>query len=224
MSKVSVAQFVEINRVLNKSYETEIERDIAIMSILSGKPEDYFERLTLRELRESREAIAIPDINKVSAPKKYLRAGKRTYAPVFMFNELTASQYIDATSFIKGADIDANIIIESLPEILASICVPTRRSLTGRKRLKYLAINHKTVAEDMRSADIMESYAIAVFFSNVLITFLKVTGDYLALKMIEGKAATKTTLSKAEKAALSTIIAKLGVGTISQDGSQTSTA
>jgi hypothetical protein len=211
LKDLSVRKFVKLYEIQRDAdgYETEVDKEVALLSVLHDKPEEYYLGMTLKEFAKAKAGLNIISVDSVEPkPERYIKANGRVYAPLYDFKKLTGGQFVDATRFCK----DPEAIIENLPKILASFCVPTKRTLFGRKKLPYMSVDHEDVARDMEEASIYDAYSIALFFWAVWKGSLEITGDYLVKTAIAKKAKTGTEFSKAEAAGLLSILEAYGDG------------
>lgn len=207
--KLSIRKYIELNEIITAKYTDEIDREIDLLTCLTGKPAEYFLNLNLHQWNKERAILQALNLDNITAkPAKYITANGNTYAPVYNFSKLTAGQLVDITHFLK----EPEKLIPNLPQIMACFCLPTKRGLFGRKTLKYLTVPHSEVSKDMESANIFDAYAIAVFFYLVLRGFLSNTAGYLTKKTIAAKAATGKELTTAETTALLAILELFGDG------------
>ncbi|ASZ14518.1 hypothetical protein KTO58_01215 [Chitinophaga pendula] len=173
--KVTLGMFQALDDIRNSpNFESEIERDINILACYTGKPIHHYEVMHLTDLRRELHKIRfLSEDMPVSKPSKYLKANGRTYKVVYDFRELRAGQYIDAMSFGK----DRGAMVQEMHNILASICLPVRKSLVkGRNRPQiYGSIPHNIVAEDMRAVNFQEAYGVALFFYQLWTEFYQST-------------------------------------------------
>jgi hypothetical protein len=212
LKDISVKQFIELKTIIDaKNYADEIDREVDLLSTLTGKEKEFFLNLNLYDWRKYRNELSVLNLDKIE-PKaeRFIKANGKIYAPIYEFDELTAGQLVDITHFLKNPEN----LIQNLPQILASFCVPTKRTLFGRKKLSYLSVPHSKVAEDMKAASIFDAYSIAVFFCHVLNSFLENTAGYLTKTAIQAKTAKGETLTTEETKALFLILERFGVGTI----------
>jgi hypothetical protein len=218
LKELSVKKFLHLKDIIEaKHFDNEIDREIALLVCLTGKPEDFFLNLTMSDLRTWTRKTDFLSLEQIEGkPQRLIKANGNYYAPVYDFSKLTAGQLVDITYFLKEPE---NLLF-NLPKILASFCLPTKRTLTGRKNLAYLSTPHEKVAEDMESASILDAYSIAVFFWNVLKGFLQSTGDCLVKTMIETKTAKGQTITPTETKALLTILLTFGDGITARKKSQ----
>lgn len=208
INTLSVETYIQaVNIIQANHYESEIDREIEILSCLTGKSEEYYSNMLMSDFKKARNKVAFINIDNIAAVSpRYIKANGKTYAPVYEFDRLTAAQLLDVTHFIK----DATQIVNNLPQILASICVPTKQTLRGRKLLPYLAVSHKQVAEDFKKASIVDGYGVAVFFYQVWKSLIETTGGYLVREVLRSKT---TRLTEMEKAGLLNILQMYGDGT-----------
>ena len=122
-------------------YDNEIDREIDLLSCYTGKPEDYFLNLKMADFKKQSDKLVFLELKNITPEaKKYIKANGRTYAPIYNFHNVTTKQYVEIISFAK----EPTKIIENLAKILASICVPTKLTISGkRKNLTYVTLSHK---------------------------------------------------------------------------------
>jgi hypothetical protein len=214
MKEITVKQFIAVMDILqDEFYVTETDRDVALLACLTGKPEAYFLEMKLNEFKAWKNKLEVIDLDSIEAKApKHLKVNGKTYAPIFDFRKLSAGQFVDVTTFCK----DPEEIINNLPKILASLCVPTKRGLFGYKLQPYLSVEHEEVANDMLEASIIDAYGIALFFWAVWKGSLEITGDSLVREILKKKEATKTPLTKNETAGLLHILNLYGDGITAQ--------
>lgn len=212
LKEISIKKYIELKAIIEaKHFEDEVDREVALLSCLTGKDEQFFLNLNLFDWRKQREQLEILNLENIEGKAaKYITANGNIYAPVYDFSKLTAGQLVDITHFLK----EPEKLIQNLPLILASFCLPTKKTLFKRKTLNYLSVPHSKVAEDMESASIFEAYSIAVFFYLVLNKFLQNTAGYLTTKTIQSKTAKGAKLTTEETKALLAILEMFGGGTI----------
>lgn len=171
LKDISINKFNVIQELINSNHYTiEIDREIDILAEVYEKKEDYFLNLSLLKFKKFTEKLAFLKLENIQpAPLKYIKANGKIYAPIYDFTKLTAAQFIDITHFAQGKE---NFLL-NLPKILASICVPTKLTLRGRKSLNYDSANHATISQNFEAANIYDAFAIAIFFCTILENFLK---------------------------------------------------
>lgn len=153
-SKVTIRQFVELKDL---KLENDLETKITILSIITGKPEDYFYDMELSKLREYASGVSF--INKV--PSEKIKYTFKIKGIKFVANtdirSYKGSDYIDLMNYCK----DGSKINDNLHNILSVICKPYkwfREVKMSKKEKADLFYEHLTI-------DI--AYPIAVFFYRV---------------------------------------------------------
>lgn len=214
LKDLSVKKFIDLYDIQQATFfETPIDKEIALLTCLFDKPEAFFLEMNLKEFTKWRNELNFISIDGVEPkPLRYIRANGRVYAPCYKFvSEVTGGMLVDSTRFAS----DKDKIIENLPQILASFCLPTKKTFYGRKKLKYnVDVPHEEAARDMEEANIFDAYSIALFFWAVWKGSLEVTGHSLVRKIIAKKKATKTPLTKEETEGLLHILQMSSGGTI----------
>lgn len=210
MHDITVNKFIALNDILTAShYESEIDRNIDLLACITGKDREYYESLTMHAYKKECERLAFLTLESIEGkPKRYIKANGKIYAPIYDFRKLTAGQLVDVTHFTK----ESAKIIDNLPKILASICVPTKKTFTGRKKLPYLSTEHEDVAADMGKASFFDAYSIALFFWAVYNGSMQIIGNSLVKKILAKKKAANQKLTEQERAAILTILKMYGGG------------
>jgi len=213
LNDISVKKYIALCGILkSNSYPDAIDREVALLSCLTGKSEDFYLNLTLSELSKCSKEFDFIKLDTVEAkPTRFINANGKMYAPVYDFSKLSAGQFADATYSLV---MDAGDIIENIPKILASICIPTKSGLFGRKLLKYGSIDRNTVIEDMEAASILDAYSIATFFRNAWDAFMINGGHLLISEAIRKKDEAGTPFTGEEKAAMLVILEAYGDGVV----------
>lgn len=211
LKDITVKKFIDAYQIINADhYDTETDRDIALLACLYDKPEDFFLNMSFPVFNEYRRKLEVINLDKVEGrAAKYIKVNGKTYAPVYNFKKLSASQFIDVTHFCK----DPEKIIENLPKILAAFCLETKKTLFGRKLIPYdLGERHEEVSKELEDATMFDAYSIALFFYHVWNGSLKITGGYLVQQILKKKEATKTNLTANEQAGILNILETYGDG------------
>lgn len=143
--KITVKQFQEISKV-NDSNLDQLDKQIKIYSIATGKSEDFILNLPLDKIKKLANESQV--VNKGQA--KYLFINGTLYKFVGIANSLNAGQYIDLKNFAKD-------FIGNLHKMLAIIYKPV-----------FGKYDHAKVSEDMLKADIGKVYGTLFFCSKVL--------------------------------------------------------
>lgn len=100
---LSIGQYQEIDRITRAGLD-ELETQVAVLSILTGKSEAQLLRLPLAEYTETagKAAFLRKPLETVPAVRKEYRVGEFTLRPCQDYRKLTAGQYIDFQTFTRG--------------------------------------------------------------------------------------------------------------------------
>ena len=118
-NKLTIGQYMEIQAVSRNESLEEIDRQVQILSILSGLPEDEILHLPIAEYKEmvARSAFLNPEnLNFRGVAKKYILGGFEL-VPCRDFRKLETAQYIDFQTY--SPDLDKYLV-----EFLSVILVP----------------------------------------------------------------------------------------------------
>ncbi|MBV7534060.1 hypothetical protein [Chitinophaga sp. sic0106] len=194
-NRITVGKFQELYDILQgKNFDSDIARDIALLSALEGKPADYYEDMLVTDFRKEKEKLSwlsLSDIPAVPIPSR-LKVNGREYQIVYEFDQLNAGQFIDVVSVSKTPE--ENIL--NMHKLLAAICLPIRRKkfwgiTRGEALGKYGDIPFHQVAEDMLSVPILQAQAAALFFYRVWEEYLRVIPGCLERKVQQGRTLTE---------------------------------
>lgn len=180
--QITVGKFQQLYDIIQgMNFDTELERQIHLLSCLEDKPVEHYESMRINDLKEAVARTAFLHTGEIPRvkPKRYLHACGKVFRPVYDFRLLSAGQFIDALSMAKTPEEH----ILNLNRMLAAICLPTKRSLRGRVTRKYGDVPFDDVAECMLQVPILEAQAVALFFYRAWENFLKSMPGFLEEKM-----------------------------------------
>ena len=180
-AKLTIKQFLKCKQISELESDP-IDKNIKLLSEVTGKPIEYFENLPLGELKDNLYKLAqIESLHENSkVHMKFKIKGKR-FEVIWREQELTAAQYIDVCAFTK----DPEQILYNIHNILASICV--ERTWYG-KRLKYDGAKHKDIAELFYNhMTIEQAYPIMLFFCRYYEALAESIETYLSKEVEELK-------------------------------------
>lgn len=162
----------------SENHDSELERDVKLLSLLSGKEEAYYDEMTMPEFNQHRAHLAFLDKLPVTETNEVIKVNGKEYKICLDAFKLTAGQYTDLMHFSK----QPNAFTSGLHLILACICLPKN---TGFKRgwQKYGDTNHSEVADNLLDANYLDCYNAAVFFWNLSSAFRTATVDYLTREL-----------------------------------------
>lgn len=168
---LTIDEFQKVHTIIDTDYETEADRQIALVAALSQTQEEKVLRWPLEKIKAAVNEISfIYDLSTLPTKlSKFALVGKRLYTIEHDIRKLSAGQYIDFTSFAKEDTI------QNLHNIMACITTPVFKRYDGRK--------HATIAKEIQQKmSVAQSYPIAFFFSKVWLDFTKNIQDYSAKK------------------------------------------
>lgn len=145
---LTVKQFQHISKI-SKSSKDELDKQIEIVSYLSGKSEDEVLKLPLDKIKQvfSECGFAAPS----TGLHKYIFVNGILYKGCLDITSLDAGQYIDLKNFAKQG------INENLHNLLACVYKPV-----------FGKYNHSKIANDMLKAKLNKVYGLVFFYSAVL--------------------------------------------------------
>jgi hypothetical protein len=151
--KLMLGQYLLIQEVMKEEGLDELDKQVRVLSILSGIADEEILHLPIAEYKEmalQSKFLERTDITLHQMAKRYL-VGEWELIPVTDYRKLEAGQYIDFTNF--SGDMDKNMV-----ELLSTILVPKgHRYNDGYDLLEV----QKAIREDMSVAD---AVSIAGFF------------------------------------------------------------
>lgn len=177
---LTIAKYQELYSVDWEDME-EIDRQVAIISILSDKTEEEVLALPLTEygkLAAQTEFLTREPNVKNRTPNK-VKINGREYEVLKDINDMTAGQYIDYQQYLS-----LNDVTKYLPNLLSCFIIP--------KGKKYGEYNVQDVIEDIRfNISVEEALNIAGFFMKKFRTSIEGMLLYLGWKMKWMKRKTK---------------------------------
>jgi len=185
---VTVRQFQALQGILKEDGE-EYDKNVAIISIMSGASVDDIEDYTLETYAKCMKALAfltkpLPE-DKV---KNFFCNGKkyRVFSNVYKLN---GGQYITLMHLLK----DPEKVIDHLHEVMAVFCVPYKKKWYGWKEAKYNSKLHEEVAKDMLDVPMSIVQPLSAFFLASYLKFATLTleSSVRELEKIKTKAGKK---------------------------------
>ena len=190
---VSIGQFQQITGISGSRNMLELDKHIAVISVLSGLPAETIERLPFIELMKLVQAtswIAEPPTDtrlKAWQPDRFTR-----------YTCVTDARHISGGDFITLQELTGAGVIDNLDKILAVLCVKEVLTWRGWKRVELTAKEFELRADEFCAfMPVSFAYPCALFFSAVLTQFLEITQTSLAKK----EASLRKMKAKAEKQA-----------------------
>ena len=163
LEDVTIGTFIKIAKLEHTDDpEGILDRNIKVLSLLTGESEDVFLELTASQLATLVGKIAF--LNELPEAKavNQIKINGKLYQANLLINELTAGQYIDLSEFIKNP-------INNLHKIMATLYLPAKKTWYGKLVVsKYNGKAHKERADEFyRYMPISVAYPAALFFYQV---------------------------------------------------------
>lgn len=189
-SEVRLKQYIEVSEIAQVDMD-ELDKNVKILSVLTGRSEDEVMALNLTELKEAVKAIRfIYTQPKTEGIRSSIRIKGNRFHINNKVNELTGGEYITFTSLLK----DRNQITANIPQILSLFFKPVN-FLGLRKKACYTRNDKGVWIQNLESYDktaqlIQDHLTMDVvmelsgFFLRNYQILIKSTQDYL-IKMTE---------------------------------------
>jgi len=174
---VTVFQRQQLEAVKNKKDDTELDKAIKALAILTNRTESQIDSLSIKDLNKQLKEIDF--IAKGDAKPKavdFIRVNGRQYKCIFDIRQLPYARYIESKFF-------GNDVLNNCHKIAASMVLPMKKTWRGWKVAKYDASKHEEYAQDLLAAPFESVYGSMVFFCQVFTDSIKSSKDYLILEM-----------------------------------------
>lgn len=172
---ISINEYYEIKDIIDDSTLKDYEKEVSILSLLTNKSEDEIWNMNVNNFKKLKsENIWIYNFNfdKGKSFKKIEIKGNK-YNIDININNMTVAQYVDFQTYWLQRDNMKNII----GNLLAIFIIPK-----GKKYNEGYDIN-QVVNDIMNNIDIMTAEEILFFFLSSYLISIKITLNYLNLKM-----------------------------------------
>lgn len=159
-SEVTVEQFAALQNVLKHDDLHEYEKNVAIISIMSGWSESAVRELSLKSYTNIMKSLAFLSSAVEGKLQKYMMANGKKYRIESDVEKLTGGQYITLMHLMK----DQDKVMDNMADILALFCIPSTKTWFGWKDGTYDSEKHSEVAADMKDAKMNVVYPLTAFF------------------------------------------------------------
>lgn len=175
IDNLTVGQYQELYSI-HTSQDDDIDKVIASVAILTGKPRWEVEEMSLKAFTESSRDITALFLNPQIKEKvvKSVRVNGKKYAVILNARKLSYGQYVDIQHFLKGNMID------NLHKLMACLLVPVKY---GFLKGKYDGENHEKIAEGIRALKFYEVHSTCIFFSKLWNLSIKAIQEYLTKEL-----------------------------------------
>lgn len=171
-SNITVQQFQDIYRLSITRDLDDISKAECAITILYDKTEHEVDNMTIAEFNRLAKESAFVLAGESGIPGKPVRRikiGKHRYAITYDPSKLRHRQYVELLQY-------GDKPIENMHLIMASIVQPV--TWYGKK-LKNSVDDHSAIAEDMRSARLVDIYHCCVFFCKLFVNSIQSIKDSL---------------------------------------------
>jgi hypothetical protein len=187
-SEVTVEQFAALQNVMKHDDLHEYEKNVAIISIMSGWSEAAVKELSLKSYTNVMKSLAFLSSAVEGKLQKYMMANGTKYRIESDVEKLTGGQYITLMHLMK----DQDKVMDNMADIMALFCIPSKKTWFGWKDGTYNSEQHNAVAADMKKAKMDVVYPLTAFFFESYKNYARSMQVYLAMMA-------KTNLKEAEK-------------------------
>lgn len=175
IESLTVGQYQDLYKI-HTSQDDDIDKAVASISILTGKPRWEVEDMPMPEFKSISREISILFSNPLIKEKvvKSVKVNGKRYAVILDPKKLCAGQYIDLQHFLKQN------MVENLHKLMACLLVPVKY---GIFKHKYDGENHEKISEGIQNLSYIEVYSTCVFFSKLWNNSIQAIGTYLVKEM-----------------------------------------
>lgn len=178
---VTVRQYQQLTDLYLEHGNSELDLIVKTASILTGKPEDYFDSLPIAELNAIGKMLAFTHHEIKPKPVPYILVNGRRFRCVYDVRRLPAARYIETKVFTGQGKIT-----DKLHQIAASMVYPQKKALGFLWWMddEYRADLHADYAADMLDASITSVLGSVVFFCETYLKSIWSLKHYLVAEMI----------------------------------------
>jgi len=176
-SEVTVEQFAALQNVMKHDDLHEYEKNVAIISIMSGWSEAEVKKLSLKSYTNVMRSLAFLSSAVEGKLQKYMMANGKKYRIESDVEKLTGGQYITLMHLMK----DQDKVMDNMADILALFCIPSKKTWFGWKDGTYNSEQHNEVAADMKKAKMDVVYPLTAFFFESYKNYARSMQVYLAM-------------------------------------------
>lgn len=170
---VTVWQWQQLQAITKKKDDTELDKAVKTLAILTNRTESQIDSLSISEL--NKELKAIDWISKTDAnpkPVDFIKVNGKKYRCIYDVRQIPFARYIESKFFSED-------VVLNLHKIAASMVRPMKLTWRGWKVAKYDASKHEDYAQDLLSAPFEAIYGSVVFFCQVFSDSIKSSKDFM---------------------------------------------
>lgn len=176
---VTVWQWQQLQTIAKKNDDTELDKAVKTLAILTNRTESQIDSLSIGEL--NKELKNISWIGKEEAkpkPVDFIKVNGKRYCCIYDVRQIPFARYIESKFF-------SDDVVLNLHKIMASMVRPMKRTWRGWKVAKYDASKHEDYAQDLLSAPFEAVYGSVVFFCQVFSDSIKSSKDFMILDLMK---------------------------------------
>lgn len=170
---VTVWQWQQLQAITKKKDDTELDKAVKTLAILTNRTESQIDSLSISEL--NKELKAIDWISKTDAnpkPVDFIKVNGKKYRCIYDVRQIPFARYIESKFFSED-------VVLNLHKIAASMVSPMKLTWRGWKVAKYDASKHEDYAQDLLGAPFEAVYGSVVFFCQVFSDSIKSSKDFM---------------------------------------------
>lgn len=176
---VTVWQWQQLQMIAKKKEDTELDKAVKTLAILTNRTENQIDSLSISEL--NRELKKIDWISKEEAkpkPVDYIKVNGKRYRCIYDVRQIPFARYIESKFFSED-------VLLNLHKIMASMIRPMKLTWRGWKVAKYDASKHEDYAQDLLGAPFEAVYGSVVFFCQVFSDSIKSSKDFMMADLMK---------------------------------------
>lgn len=173
-NQVNLKQLIELDIIfrdesINKEFAPDIVRSCYVLSVLTGKPYDYFESIPVSEVRSMMSKVAFIHTYPSEKSIQYFNCAGIRWKVNYSVNSMSAGEMIDHYELTK----DPGKLLENSVKLMAMYCRPYRLYFFKRKMSK------ERKQELLSKCPVSVVYPLTLFFCSLYPSLLEATRDYL---------------------------------------------
>lgn len=176
---VTVWQWQQLQAITKKKDDTELDKAVKTLAILTNRTESQIDSLSISEL--NKELKAIDWISKTDAnpkPVDFIKVNGKKYRCIYDVRQIPFARYIESKFFSED-------VVLNLHKIAASMVRPMKLTWRGWKVAKYDASKHEDYAQDLLGTPFEAVYGSVVFFCQVFSDSIKSSKDFMKADLMK---------------------------------------
>ncbi len=176
---VTVWQWQQLQAIAKKKEDTELDKAVKTLAILTNRTESQIDSLSIAEL--NRELKQIDWISKQEAkpkPVDFIKVNGKRYRCIYDVRQIPFARYIESKFFSED-------VVLNLHKIMASMVRPMKLTWRGWKVAKFDASKHEDYAQDLLGAPFEAVYGSVVFFCQVFSDSIKSSKDFMIADLMK---------------------------------------